>query len=276
MINCKDLTVIIPTIGRNSLISAINSIDVDCHIYAILDKCYSDLYHELEIKLINNVKNHNVELIQSDKAGPGHVKQFGIDKVSSRYFIILDDDDTFVEGFLEYAINFMRNGADWVATHYSENPVYFTKDWLEVYPTKFASYYFNTDDYIHRLNYIYPGSEVMCLTDKFRSLNKDDFFRYKLNYLDDVIPMTNYMSKSFGILNLSDGIHYGLTNGTVSHTNTNPIDIPDFNRVVKEISRMLVSMDLSDMDRKLWKRVLTNLLDVSYFNYKFSQNPKQS
>jgi glycosyltransferase involved in cell wall biosynthesis len=277
----SQLTIVIPTIGRDALKDALKSIDIKCTIQIIIDpKCNKDTVNKIFDIVRDSGHQSQILIANAPKGGPGFVKNYGIKLVSTDWFVILDDDDQFVPGYLKYAMNLLSKSMtmfDWMTTHYSQNPGKLVESHTVVYAIDFLKYYFDTERYYNRLNFIYPGSETICRTETFKNIHDNlPIFSYKYDYLDDVLPMTKFMSSTNGILHLGEGVMYGVVDSSVSHNTTPPYEYEGFKNVVADLTKILTTWRLGPNERILWKRVLTNLLDVSYFNFTFSKGANQA
>lgn len=266
----NDLTVVIPTIGRKSLQSALQSIDIDCKVILSLDRS-ADLDIVNKIVDESNLKS-NITIIPAyefvsftaPNLGPGLVKQSGINNVTTKYFVILDDDDVFIEGYLQYAMDLLtKTNKQWIATHDSRNIKSLTStSWSIIAKESFMNSFFDYDHYERKLQSIYPGSEVICETEAFKSHSESTGHKFELNYLDDVIPMTSFMSSHDGILHSGYGIGYSIGENSVSHHGFDPFEKSGLKIVLIQVSELFVKTG-----NPVWKRAMANLLSTTRYNY---------
>lgn len=235
------LTVIIPTINRESIIDAVESIDIDCNLIISLDASQKRLLHRINrpYKVVaGNIPNN-----------PASTKNAGISYVTTKYFIILDDDDQFVPGFLSFALNAMENNpkANWLSTHWDER---LEGDFEYEVVDNVISRYFDWDKYDldHCKNSIYPNSSILVRTDSWNLL-----YPISINN-DDIVPCTYFMLHNPGIHHFGSGFRISRSNNSVSRRIPD-ISSPRYFGLFKVILR-------HSMDNKFWDKVLINALNI--------------
>lgn len=292
----SDITILIPTIGRDSIFDAINSIPTECKILVALDsKCGNHIlkYNESHRLL---TKGHNyayiTDLFIVNYQCAGLTKAYLISKVKTEWFMILDDDDYLLPGTLNrfvQAINTSKvigHDPKWISTHYChESDVQRKLSWTEDYLKtndpldviksfdEFKSKYWEwidgvrTDEYT--LNHIYPCSEILMSTHEFHQMvNINPELNFKIHLLDDVIPTLTFMTMYSGINDINWGIAYTTPSESVSRSpRIHPALDLEFNNLV----RYLYSKYL-DTHESLWLTALTNMLHVTNYNLIKYQN----
>jgi glycosyltransferase involved in cell wall biosynthesis len=107
------VTCIIPSLGRNELFRAINSVllqTIEVEIVVILDKTASN--HEF----LQNFKSSRVRIIKSEFSGASNLRNLGVALSSSRYIAFLDDDDYWLPDKIEKQLQAIKNGIAVVST----------------------------------------------------------------------------------------------------------------------------------------------------------------
>lgn len=261
----NNLTVLIPSIGRESIKNAINSIPKECKIIISFDNPIDTIFSDGNEHYINNFKS------------AGRNKQFLIDKVETPYFIMLDDDDEFVPGILELMLRDLKNTSmKWASVHYTSKRNLLWRENILFAPTiiynkeKFSSHYFNwTDDpnkyKDNQLNWIYPNSEVMVETNAFLNMQKTNPETLLTEpYYDEAVAMTNFMAYHPGMNYDIYGIYYRVPENSVSHTSKR---LPDENNVLdRVVSRMI--RRYHETGDWFWMRAIYNLIGSANYNYK--------
>lgn len=261
----NELTVLIPSIGRNTLKDALKNIPSACEVIISFDgNIQSGIWLDNYKYYVNNFKS------------AGRNKQFLIDKVKTPYFIMLDDDDEFVPGVLEQMLCGLRNtGMKWASVHYTSKRNLLWKENILFAPTvidskeKFSSHYFSwTDDSNkykdNQLKWIYPSSEVMVETKAFKEMQKSNPETLLIEpYYDEAVAMTNFMAYNPGINYDIYGIYYRVPENSISHTSNR---LPDENNVLdRVVSRMI--RRYHETGDWLWMKAIYNLIGSANYNY---------
>lgn len=288
----SDITILIPTIGRNSVFKAIKSIPDDCKILVALDSnCGNHIFeYDSESRLISNEYEsaHITDLFVVNYQCAGLTKAFLISIVQTEWFMILDDDDYLLPGTLDrfvQAINSSKlTGHDpkWMSTHYCHESevqckLSWTKEYLKTHDSldviksfdEFKSKYWEwingvrSDDYT--LNHIYPCSEILMSTGEFRQMIRiDPELNFKSHLLDDVIPTLSFMSLYCGLNDINWGIAYTTPQESVSRS---PKIHPTLDSEFSNLVHHLYSKYLNTHE-SLWLTALTNMLNVTNYNLK--------
>lgn len=230
------LTVIIPTIVRDTIHRTIASIDIPCNILVIVDDAYSD--KELIID-DPRVKIHR----HSGVKGPGANKNYGISLVTTEYFTIQDDDDEFVNGYLKFAMDWLNNSEyKWLTTHHISGSFENTIEMEEITPENFLNKYFNWDNYSDNfLNMVYPNGGSIFHTSTWRAFGAN--FDIDPFFCDDVKAPYDFCSNHLGLN------HKGF--GHIVHVNNDSVS--------KEVSQSDIDKVLSRFKSKKYSRVLHNI-----------------
>jgi hypothetical protein len=279
----KDITVLIPSIGRSTIIDSINSVPKECQIHILLDISRSNSQYLWEDfnQLIEPVRRDNIHLATTYVASPGLSKQKLIDSVNTKYFIILDDDDYFHKDFLEYCVKLINNSDEsigWITTHWvtdTEAPNYgiLGRLYATVNNDYLHEFYWEWVDGLREHDYtrthIYPSTETLINADlfhKFQQFNEIDESQFKFRILDDAIPVLNFMLHTTGINHEGFGIFYHQTADSVSRTKLNKNLEADVETVIGVMTRLY----LKTRD-KIWLKSINNALRTCDFNFNFNE-----
>lgn len=253
----SNLTVLIPTIGRHSIHAAIKSISPECKIHIIRDKdnCESDFLEDLS--------SDRIKLFTSDESGAGPVKRYAIDTVKSKYFLILDDDDQLIPGFLELSILMMSSDPKltWMSTHWKEGIDSLITPQCDIIDSfeQFEKYYFVWDEYHLRFNkFIYPNSSIIIKTEAFINYLESGGSHFASTVNDDIIPMTEFMMNYPGINHRGYGFIVGKTPNSVSRGR---IEFTDAHKDLLYTIALHASNG-KPIVTKIWRKVMNNLLNI--------------
>lgn len=282
----KDITVLIPTIGRDTISESIKSIPPACNITIMLDPGvpnYLDKFENLRSMIHSKYYlEYDISLLQLfGISGPGEVKQRLIESVKTDYFIILDDDDYFHKYFLSYCLS-MINSVDykvsWIATHwvksddavaYNELAKEFSKVDLEFLNDRYWDWIDGNRDYNYTKSHIYPSTEVLINTKDFMDFQyycQENESKFKFKILDDTVPILNFMTKYVGINHEGVGIFYHQTDNSVSRTRLNKSLKSEVETVIGIMSGLYLKTR-----NKIWLRAIYNALRVCDFNFNFNK-----
>lgn len=203
----NQLTVLIPCIGRKSVINSINSVDYAKEIHVLLMN--NDL--GLDGMTQNKYKIPVVWHLYPGILYPGLSKKVLISKVTTKYFIILDDDDMFVEGYLYSAMDRLSTLplAKWYCAHrYNSEKLRANLRFRDIEIIgqnlkPIESKIFRFSDYNGDINpdKIYPYSTSIFDTESYKKIaNKGLGFDAFPEYGDDIIPGYTMVYLFIGIL----------------------------------------------------------------------------
>lgn len=266
--NLSDITVLIPSIGRQSIYKLIEGLPENINIIIGCDYCTNEFIESLKDHLVSN---SNVKILEYHYGVPGITKQSLINLVSTDYFMIMDDDDIILPEFWDLAVESINKfNPSWIFTHYiredSTNQC-ITTDIIPVTPFNFKDYYFNWDtsgsSMSYKLSHLYPCSEVLVKTADWRLMQLDPIYFLKYDILDDTIPFTKFMSSYYGIMFKSTHILYGLPKDSVSHSNRDILTSTDFGLVISDMARVRIKTE-----NDIWYKVLRNAIEVTNYNIK--------
>lgn len=245
----QDITVLIPSIGRKSVFDAINSVDIDCNILALVSGDISeDIKSELNrLDQLGSIKLYNVPA----RISAGYAKDLLIGKVATKYFFILDDDDQLTPGFLTYAYNALES------SHFSWFMTGFANDGSTDYSSKVVvnvedlhKYYFEYDKYSPEYikDHLYPNSECLLNTAHYKKWSHT----FEAEYGDDIIPMMLMVMNTPGMF-CSSGV---IWNHGIS-VSRSYVDQSNQNIIYTEIIKRIISTERLRQD--LWIRCLYNI-----------------
>jgi len=247
----KNITVVISTIGRDSLIKAIKSIPESCDLVVSVDKKFEDKVKDLNIKNIRS----DIKIVKGG-LGPGQVKQLGIDKVKTDWFILLDDDDYFKKNAFKVfnkIINKYSDKINWIGFS-DKKPFKNLFSHVIVYNLEiFNSFYFNYTDYskIYRDNHIYPANSTLIKTKTFR----DKKYKFEGNYCDDVIPINSIMMYTKGIYLFKSLINYSSTSNSVSRSR---LKYCKYKNILRKCNYR-ANKSKNSLEKHIWKRISYNI-----------------
>lgn len=292
----SDITILIPTIGRDSVFKAIKSIPVECNILVALDnKCGNHIFkydEETHLLTKDSYQVHITDFFVVNYQCAGLTKSFLISEVQTPWFIILDDDDYFLPGTLNRFVQIINileergHNPKWIATHYCSESDISNKlaqadeyhlvtdqlfadrfDFIKSFGD-FKNKYWEwidgaarTDEYT--LTHIYPCSEVLMSTKEFRQMIIFDHeLQFRNHLLDDVIPTLSFMSQHSGVNDLYWGIAYTTPLESVSRSpRIHPSRDMEFLRLVQQLYTKYLNTHES-----LWLTALSNMLHVTNYN----------
>lgn len=264
----SDITVLVPSIGRDSLINTICSIPPECNIIIGWD---SD---KVDMPIFDR---QNVKYILYAYRSPGKTKQALIREVETTWFMILDDDDEIIDGYLQLVCNEVTFSKaidpSWISSHWtkeypkksleSKNK---SSKWMNIFPDVFEKYYFDwsygkSKSEKYTLNHVIPSSAVLMKTAAFRKSN----LKFQFNFLDEVIPTTYFMATHVGLLHKDYGLKYTSQDNSVSHPITDPSLSTDYLKVIASMAD--VHLHDPNLTSTLWARVIVNAIEATRFNY---------
>ena len=233
----RDLTVVIPSIGRESLINSIKSVDISAKIVIGISK---DDYEKLSSEArdyIDESFNTDIVIFES-RLSPGASKDHLIrTQVYTKYVTIMDDDDQFNPGFLNWALAILEDHVKtpcWVTSLWSSQA---TKEDFGIFEfigsqvqttKKLFDYNSYTPEYFKE--HIYPNSSTVFRTELYKMVPRS--FRYQGKYGDDILPNLWLMSRYSGIQAKFSGAVIGTEENTVSRN----ISIDDLEQCIARLN----------------------------------------
>lgn len=237
----RDLTVVIPSIGRESLINSIKSVDISAKIVIGISK---DDYEKLSSEArdyIDESFNTDIVIFES-RLSPGASKDHLIrTQVYTKYVTIMDDDDQFNPGFLNWALAILEDHVKtpcWVTSLWSSQATKedfgifeFISDSKTIFE-KLFEYSKYSDEYFK--DHIYPNSSTVFRTELYKQIpNK---FKYEGKYGDDILPNIWLMLHYPGIQAKFSGAIISKSENTISRN----IDEDDFYDCLEKLDGALV------------------------------------
>lgn len=264
----NNLTILIPSIGRDSLFKAVeNLIPLECKISILATGQVSEEFWKKYDKLSElDPGRITCEYIEQ-RLCAGVAKQYLIDHVTTDLFLVLDDDDTLVIECLKVAVNIMNTtDCNWVCNkggHESKGYLLGAVNNLD----QLEEHLFEYDkwDQKYEMTHLYPTSNCIVRTEKFKELNN----QFCLPYGDDIVPITDYMIKyPHGAFFMTPSIIYQSTEESVSRKYRNPGELDVL--LVDITSKLLKST--SDLEYRIWMRCMDNMIKrVKHINSKFNR-----
>jgi hypothetical protein len=105
------LAVVIPTIGRVTLLNVIRNIRIDCEKATIICVANSVNY-EKTYSLLKSILSPDLILLKNPKTGIGSSLNLGLGAVETDYFALFSDDDEWICGRLEKQLETLRSNQD--------------------------------------------------------------------------------------------------------------------------------------------------------------------
>lgn len=262
----SDITILIPSIGRDSLKRAFESVPKECKVKVLIQGKFSE---EDTDKFKDFIPEPNLSF-SITKFGPGVAKSHLVKSVKTKFFMILDDDDWIPTGYLEECLKFLNEGYKWVCPSIlgqkeSEEIEYRFICSLKDVNDRLFNY--TSFDESYARYHLYPCNSTIMSTSEF--LKCGEF--HHLDYADDLIPVLNFMMNYRGVMLMNRGLLGDEGNNSVSRRLINKDRLQ---RIVKEITIKIYESN-TDLEIDIWKRALNNTFDrVCHINsiYKCKTN----
>lgn len=255
------LTVLIPSIGRQSLVNAINSVPKQFPVEVLVTGADFP-------EMPENIRDFDYT-VMPDRLGPGPAKQHLIDRCTSEYFVILDDDDEFMPGFLEACERALLDDqyCDWIQSGMCEEVTDTYKFQLINECQQLYDNYFEYDKYSTEYvkTHIYPNSTCIIRTAEFRKMA----LSFSENsYGDDVIPILSFLINRRGYYVMNGVTQSGHNDTTVSRR---VVPIDEVSKLCTDITEKIITAP-NVLLRDIWIRCYDNLVKrINHMNSKYGK-----
>jgi hypothetical protein len=251
----SELSIIIPTIGRNSILDTLESVrNFGIYEYIIVDDSETGLSSQLKSRIKALVPGVTF-LCTDGTQGPGVAKSLGVSRVCTKYFLILDDDDKLRIHGIDLILSILKDlSPDWLSFHWgSDDPNWKDLKFRYVPVNGLYDRLFDFSVYDPKGNFdvIYPGSSIVFNTKKFR--NQGILMKHR--YADDALASSVFMYRHPGIDILMNLGIVGHTTDSVSRGLPNESDVRESLLEIKDFKNLTRSSD----ERKFLNKVIDNI-----------------
>lgn len=264
----NNLTILIPSIGRDSLFKSVeNLLPLDCKIHILATGQVGEEFWTKYDKLSEVAPERITCSYLEQRLNAGLAKQYLIDQVDTDLFMVLDDDDTLLIEHLKLGVRIMNTSeCNWVCHkggHEEKGSLLAAVNNLEQLESSLFEY--DKWDPKYEMSHLYPTSACIVRTEKFKGLNN----HYTLPYGDDIVPITDYMiNYPNGVFFMTPSLIYQSTEDSVSRKYRKPEELDVL--LVDLASKMMNSIDKREY--RIWMRCLDNMIKrVKHINSKFDE-----